>query len=282
MLNKIKSNSARLFCINPETPLYRVPLFFAAIAVPLLLCLLLYLAVAINENLKFSFTKDGYDYFWEISKLPLGVLAMVFPLAGLINHIHTSKQKLHRDKSVLFFEHRRYVKETIESYGFEFDNFDAFYCKTYPSNGVGSYEPNGLNSKVRESLTSSIKLIDDQFDNAQIDGCLTTEMINKINVFKQNSIMLLHIASKALFLKFSFPEHSGLHLENLRKLEDFLIYSSSTAHALSGKTRGITAVSDIFQQNKKPEYYLNLSGEFLCEQKRLLDEEGTEPIKLSS
>ncbi|MFU0854915.1 hypothetical protein ACM26X_22805 [Kluyvera cryocrescens] len=72
--------------------LFQQPLFWAAIALPLLTCLFLGSFVWINKIHSFSLTSHGYERFLDISKLPLLILASAVPLVSIVNNLHRTKQ----------------------------------------------------------------------------------------------------------------------------------------------------------------------------------------------
>ncbi|HFO4022829.1 TPA: hypothetical protein ACHJUP_004862, partial [Escherichia coli] len=95
--------------------LFQQPLFWAAIALPLLTCFFLGSLVWIDKIHSFSLTSHGYERFLEISKLPLLVLASSVPLVSIVNNLHRTKQTEkqiseaeQKNRVVLYYNHMKF------------------------------------------------------------------------------------------------------------------------------------------------------------------------------
>ncbi len=83
--------SMSIFSVNHKQPLFRNSLFWLSILLPLFLGVFLGFFIWIDYSL--SFTSLGYSNFLNISKLPLGVMSLAFPISGVFIVHYTSKQK---------------------------------------------------------------------------------------------------------------------------------------------------------------------------------------------
>ncbi|WP_217511857.1 hypothetical protein [Vibrio metschnikovii] len=79
------------FSVNHKKPLFKNGLFWIFTLSPLIAGTLLGLSVWVDYCL--SFTPESYSNFLNISKLPLGVMSLTFPISGVFIVHYTSKQK---------------------------------------------------------------------------------------------------------------------------------------------------------------------------------------------
>lgn len=148
----------RLYKLDHKS-LLQQPLFWAAIALPLLTCFFLGSLIWIDKIQSFSLTSHGYERFLEISKLPLLILAASVPLVSIVNNLHrtiqTEKQILEAERKNrvdLYYNHMKFhldlynnieAKKVISYYPIEIGQEEIayqlyikhpqqLYRKTYP------------------------------------------------------------------------------------------------------------------------------------------------------
>lgn len=78
------------FSLNPDKGLEKQGLFWFSICIPVLLSIFLW--IPLWNVYSFSFTKDGYDTFLLISRLPLAMCSLSIPFSVIVARIHGTKQ----------------------------------------------------------------------------------------------------------------------------------------------------------------------------------------------
>ncbi|WIO73374.1 hypothetical protein QP938_08675 [Porticoccaceae bacterium LTM1] len=115
-----------------EKRLYDLPRFWLAILIPIFLWLLTSIVIWANDGQWWAWKWDseGYKNYWEMYKLPLAMLALIFPAVGLAAATHRSEQmatniSLQRSQNTLsnYYQHRREFCEYISVFESE-DGFD--------------------------------------------------------------------------------------------------------------------------------------------------------------
>lgn len=144
-------------------------LFKLSILIPLLISILLSIPLWIKT--KWDFSADGYDFFLNSYKLPIGILSLSIPFVAIIAHIHRTIQTAEQIKATkvkntsdAFFSHHKYITENIlkiptktiglASSRIEYKIEDPYHIYGYIFEG-SSYEK-GVNTENIESKTNEI------------------------------------------------------------------------------------------------------------------------------
>ena len=159
------SNFIRWLKFNPKDGLVGQPLLWLCIFIPISLFLAFGFFAWSGYSLDFS--ASGYNTFLEISKLPLGVLALSLPCSALAIRIHATHQTAlqiqvteYKNKQDAYYAHVKALHEAFsrmpdmtllgfnEAYGFPVDNrlYKKIYPSSNPANGVGDCSHTFLNS----------------------------------------------------------------------------------------------------------------------------------------
>jgi len=151
--------------LNPKKGLSYQPLLWLCILVPILHFFAFGYFAWRNYTIEFSVS--GFNTFLEISKLPLGILALSLPCAALAIRIHATHQTAlqitvteFKNKQDAYYAHEKYLHDSFSrlpemvplgfksSFKFPVDN--RLYVKLFPtsstSKGVGMVDTKFLNS----------------------------------------------------------------------------------------------------------------------------------------
>lgn len=176
----------RLLALNHNN-LFRQKLFWVSIFTPL--ALFLYYGFWIWRDFSISMTYHGYNKSYEISKLPLLILASAVPLAAIINNIHrtiqTEKQISEAEKKNLSDSYYTHFKHTLDLFkALKSDSFRSEYDHTIIDLEI--INPVALYSKIFY-LSSPTKGV-----NYEINPVFKYELIRSWKRLNRN----IHIISK--------------------------------------------------------------------------------------
>jgi len=108
------------FAFSPQRPLYREPLFWASVCLPLLIGLGMVLTT-LPMSYTFSWTAQGFNLFFDLAKLPLTIASLSLPLGTISAVMHRSVQTARQIELSLelsrfkdFIEHRKSVIEEFK------------------------------------------------------------------------------------------------------------------------------------------------------------------------
>lgn len=205
-----------------EINLFRLTEFWISILFPLFLSLVFGSIIYLSSDLQLDTSYIGFNTFIEIFRVPLGILALIFPLVALVASNHRSRQsaaqiELGRSQNTFanFHKHKEAFHQMIErlenKYGITFFDPDSLYSCIFPNNSPNSmsYSVNvnkdGYISKVRESL---VKLLEES-TNISFSSIESLEEEDLIKNFYEE----LFFISERL----KFRVNSGLYLCWTRK-----------------------------------------------------------------
>ncbi|MEI8703997.1 hypothetical protein [Pseudoalteromonas sp. B62] len=154
--------------------LFSLTEFWLSILIPVVISLILGGVILLNSNLILDLSYTGFNKFVEIYKIPLGVLALLFPLVALVASNHRSRQsaaqiKLGKSQNIFsnFYKHKESFHEVIDRMEKKFDirffDPDVIYTSLFPNNSPTSiiYSFNGGKAdyilEIRDSLHSLLK-----------------------------------------------------------------------------------------------------------------------------
>ncbi|MDK1289832.1 hypothetical protein [Pseudoalteromonas umbrosa] len=130
------------FTNDPKCALHRQYIFWAALILPFVF--FLKVGSLYWEGYEFSWTKEGVDTFFEISKIPLYFLSSVIPLMILAARIHGTRQveeqiKVTQENNTFtnYYKHRELFYEFINKRFRDFKhpiNKERLYQLIYPKN----------------------------------------------------------------------------------------------------------------------------------------------------
>ncbi|MBV7262584.1 hypothetical protein KCG43_11310 [Photobacterium sp. WH24] len=215
----------RFLALNPESGLGSQILFWIAILAPIAAAAGFSLPIWVDYEL--TFNAKAYNYFLELSKLPLGIAALSIPLGVLVARMHGTKQTakqiaetMQDNKIKLFLSHYGYFcnfVEKNEEFILDKHNLDrnkwrilqiSLYHKMYP----GSSIRNGVNGSEYKFLKGLM---------SQIETTASSLLI-AIESTKVDEDSVSHIEVREQYLKLL-----ASHNENVNSLLRFLCLSES-------------------------------------------------------
>lgn len=136
--------------------LTRQPLFWLAIGVPLV-CFCVFGGIAWQGN-SFHFSAAGFNSFIEISRLPLGLLALAIPLTALVTSMHRSVQMekqiteaQNKNTADLYYAHKRFFLEQIKDIDFLTQTLNLYHS-LYPAMSVSTFDASKNNEIVDQFI----------------------------------------------------------------------------------------------------------------------------------
>lgn len=166
-----KSSFTKWLSFNPKEGLASQPLLWLCILIPILQ--FFSFGVFAWSGYSLDFTASGFNTFIEISKLPLGILALSLPFSALAIRIHTTHQTAlnikvteFKNKQDAYYSHEKALHDSFARIpkmkvlgfykGYEFPVDNRLYKKIYPKNnprdGVNDYSQSFL-SELDKKLT---------------------------------------------------------------------------------------------------------------------------------
>ena len=141
--------------MSAEKELVKLPSFWASIIVPSAISCALGIVICTQAQLYWDFSYKGVNFFLEIFKVPLGILALVFPLLALVASNHRSRQSarliLLQNSQNVFTNHYTHLNKfeehcrDLEAYRKSFlsvHNPRIFHSVIYPKSKDGDYSLN--------------------------------------------------------------------------------------------------------------------------------------------
>ncbi|MBQ4838823.1 hypothetical protein [Pseudoalteromonas luteoviolacea] len=181
---------SQLLTNNPSRALHRQYIFWASLLLPLGL----FLAVGSLywEGYKFSWTKEGIDTFFDISKTPLYFLSSVIPLMILAARIHATRQveeqiKVTQENNTFtnYYKHRElfqdFFDEQLKDFEYEL-NAESLYKLLYPKNNAKHF---GLDSALEYHHKSTFENYNDLIESIY-NGKVSAEAIHPIEQIFHN------------------------------------------------------------------------------------------------
>jgi hypothetical protein len=114
-----------------EKHLYNLLRFWLALGIPVVLWFFTSMFIWLNDAQlwQWQWDSDGYRNYWELYKLPIAMLSLIFPAVGLAAATHRSEQmaanlKLQRSQNNLanYYQHRREFCDYLAI----FENYEGF------------------------------------------------------------------------------------------------------------------------------------------------------------
>lgn len=128
--------------------------FWLSIGIPVIASVISFVAIKSNNNIVRDLSVSGFNNVFELFKVPIALLSLVFPAVALIAAIHRSEQtaqqlvhtKLQIDKLAEqhalsnFYEHRKQFLEVLSelesSHRIKFTEKSRIYRELFPSNNI--------------------------------------------------------------------------------------------------------------------------------------------------
>lgn len=205
-----------------EKSLFGLTEFWLSILVPLFASVIVGAIILSNSDLRLDLSYQGFNKFIEIFTVPLGILALVFPMVALVASNHRSRQsaaqiELGKSQNNFsnFYKHKESFHEMIErlekKYDVTFFDPDSLYTIIFPNNSPVSItyslqgRDDGYVVKSRDSLFSLLQE-SSEIGLSENDGLENSDLIKK---FYED----LHDISEGL----KFRVNSGLYISWSRK-----------------------------------------------------------------
>lgn len=160
---------SRLFTLNDEK-LSQQPLFVISLVLPFFISCLLSIPLWMETEIQLS--ANGYEFFLNQFKLPIGILSLSIPFVAIVAHIHRTIQtaaqiEATRNKNTTdsFFSHYKFMMEAFSKLDKVKTFHDSFELsardtnKLYHSFFSGSSYTNGIITNEIKTKTSIIQYI---------------------------------------------------------------------------------------------------------------------------
>lgn len=158
-------------------PLHRQPDFILSIAIPIFISILIGASIICAESSReLCFRADCYENFVQLFKIPFAILALAFPLAGMVAAYHRSIEaneqiKIAQTNNTFsnFIKHRDDFTEYLEEYLSQEDckcelvEARKIYRLTYPENNYDKLEtevPGGLSNELLLQIDNINKILE--------------------------------------------------------------------------------------------------------------------------
>lgn len=158
-------------------PLHRQPDFILSIFIPFFVSTLIGLSIIYAESSReLCFRADCYENFVQLFKVPFAILALAFPLAGMVAAYHrsieaTEQIKIAQSNNTFsnFIKHRddftEYLEEYLEQEDCKCELVEArrIYRLTYPENSYDRLEteiPDGLSNELLLQIENINKILE--------------------------------------------------------------------------------------------------------------------------
>lgn len=155
---------------DPEKSLISLGIFKATILIHITVALALSIAIIYNSDLSPNFSYEGVNFFVEVFRAPLAILALIIPMVALLASNHRSEQTIAQIKSSTsqntFSNHYKHLEE-FEKYCntlFSEDNKISrprhLHRIIYSNSQRGSYEiAQSFIDKTEQHITTCLELI---------------------------------------------------------------------------------------------------------------------------
>ena len=151
--------------MREESKLSNLRSFWLSILIPLIASLLIAIIIATNSNLGFNFSYKGFNEALVIFKVPLAVLALIFPSVALVATEHRSSQSaemMRRNNTQTsfsnYYTHReeffKVLSKLEEELAVQFHDANGLYRTLFPQNSVETLE---LRSREEGSEKSALE-----------------------------------------------------------------------------------------------------------------------------
>jgi hypothetical protein len=113
---------AKDYWVGSNKPVFKTPLFWLSLLLPLLIGLILGVAIAVSDNLNLDLFggKKAIDLFWDYMKVPVAMMSLAIPFTSWViaNHrsaelVDTIAKQEHKRVSDLFYAHSEYFVKTF-------------------------------------------------------------------------------------------------------------------------------------------------------------------------
>jgi hypothetical protein len=211
--------------MSSEKELIKLRSFWGAILIPTAISYIIWLIIIAHTSLEWDLSCEGANLFIEIFKVPLGALALIFPLVALVASNHRSQQSAKiiamQNAQNIFANHYTHI-EKLEEHCRKLDIYKSTFLKDYnprilhsviyPKSKSGDFSLNAdFLDKFKEMHLNLYNLAVDITNKLSNTDCID-ESHNMFNEFIKKGF------------KFSFFVHENLHipLDNLNKLSDLI------------------------------------------------------------
>ncbi|EAQ65020.1 hypothetical protein MED121_09880 [Marinomonas sp. MED121] len=185
---------------------------------------------------------DCFNYAFELFKVPLAILALIFPAVALVASHHRSVQtaaQIEKAESQIvlteaknnfenYYKHQEYFHEYInniknrQTVEFEFFNIYGLYKKIHPKNNINKFETFVIDDGVLKQVSFFVfrfeKLLsEDSFDEINSMECYS----NIYHIFNLLNINKIRVFSDSCWLEFITNE--GLSVKNESEIDNFII-----------------------------------------------------------
>ncbi|MEZ8696480.1 hypothetical protein AB6D84_05120 [Vibrio lentus] len=139
---------------NPHQSILELKIFKVLLSVQLVIALVSAILIISNSPLYFSFNYEGFNYFFNVFKFPLAVLASIIPVVALIAANHRSEQTKEQirvtnsqNNFTNYYKHleefEKFAEIASEKYSFHYAfNFRYLHSKLFSGAKEGHYSPN--------------------------------------------------------------------------------------------------------------------------------------------
>ena len=123
--------------MKEEAKLSDLKSFWLSILIPLTTSALITIVIAVNSNLAFNFTHNGFNTALDIFRVPLAILALIFPAVALVATEHRSSQSAEIMK-------RNNAQASFSNYYTHREEFFKVLSKLEDELDIQFYDANGL------------------------------------------------------------------------------------------------------------------------------------------
>lgn len=183
LLERFKSKVQLLFEFDPKKSLFLLPVLRVTIYSITFLAFIVGLTIALHSNLEWRLDGEGFNYFVQQFKVPLGIWALLIPLVAVIgaNHrsVQTKEQIEKTTEQNIFANHYKhleefgtYLKTILELESSELFDARKVHHRLYPNTLEGDL---ALSKEVLVKIEVVFKEIVSNFK--QLNGdCRTTQV----------------------------------------------------------------------------------------------------------
>lgn len=202
-----------------EKSLFELRRFWLAISFPLLFSASVAFYIAYTSDLNFLKGYEGLNSALDIFKVPLGILALVFPLVALAASSHRSEQS---KKQIIISE----SQNSFANYYKHLEEFDKIVIKLKQSFGLGDFNNRYLYELLFPGNSPGYVITVSHGKEGELNSAILTiakvlnEKVDNIDKYKnENETLMLNIesffgllASFSEMLYFTPTRHSECHL----------------------------------------------------------------------
>lgn len=249
--------------MSAEKELVKLRSFWASIFIPFVISCILGIVIRTYSPLQWDCSWTGTNLFLEIFRVPLGILALIFPLVALVASNHRSRQSAqqillqnsqnifvnhytHMDK---FEEHCRELK-VFESSFLSVHNPRIFHAVIYPKSKDGDYSLNSefldkFGRKNAELYSRAVE-IRDKFTKAQITKEQADANLSEFIIEALRFVLYVH-------------SHFRIPLDHLRRYSDLI----ETVASLSELVQAFTEFDGSSQYRFEADFFRDFSSDIL-------------------